>query len=214
MKNNSLEIRSIQTEIRSLDDNSRKITGLAIPVNTRSELLYNNIKNYRFYETIEPQALEDVIERFDIKLYLNHDSGQGTYARSKFGSGSLHLFLTDRGLEFETELPNTVYGDMLLEGIRRGDFDAMSFAFNPDKDVLDKNPDGTYNRTITHIGLIDECSILSCLPAYSTTDVTCRSLETYIEEERKAEEEEKQKILDALDAKMQEFENAVNEIKL
>jgi len=211
MKNN-LEIRSIQSEIRSLEDGSRKITGLAIPSGTRSELLYNNIKNYRFYETIEPEALNDVIDRFDIKLYLNHDSSQGTYARSKFGKGSLRLFITERGLEFETELPNTVYGDALLEGIRRGDFDAMSFAFLPDDDVLDKNEDGTYSRTIKHIGMLDECSILSCLPAYSATDVTCRSLENFIETEKREEEEKQKKILEALDAKMQEFENAANSI--
>lgn len=211
MKNN-LEIRSIQSEIRSLEDGSRKITGLAIPSGTRSELLYNNVKNYRFYETIEPEALNDVIDRFDIKLYLNHDSSQGTYARSKFGKGSLRLFITERGLEFETELPNTVYGDALLEGIRRGDFDAMSFAFLPDDDVLDKNEDGTYSRTIKHIGMLEECSILSCLPAYTATDVSCRSLENFIETEKREQEEKQKKILESLDAKMQEFENAANSI--
>ena len=207
MKKNDIEIRSIQTEIRNLEENSRVITGLAIPANTMSGLLYNNIRNYRFYETITPEALSDVIERFDVKLYLNHDASQGTYARSKYGKGSLRLFLTERGLEFETEVPNTVYGDALLEGIRRGDFDAMSFAFVPDVDELRNNGDGTYTRTIKHIGFLDECSILSCLPAYSATDVTCRSLENFIEEERKAEEEKKAQILADLDAKMKDFED-------
>ena len=209
MKNSNLEIRSIQSEIRSLEEESRKITGLAIPAGTRSDLLYGE-----FYETIEPKALEDVIERFDVKLYLNHDSSQGTYARSKFGKGSLRLFITDRGLEFETELPNTAQGDMLLEGIRRGDFDAMSFAFAPDDEEWAQNEDGTYDRTIKHIGLLDECSILSCTPAYSATEVSCRSLENYKEEQRKVQEEKEKEILAALDAKMQEFEEAVKEIKI
>ena len=209
MKNSNLEIRSIQSEIRSLEEESRKITGLAIPAGTRSDLLYGE-----FYETIEPKALEDVIECFDVKLYLNHDSSQGTYARSKFGKGSLRLFITDRGLEFETELPNTAQGDMLLEGIRRGDFDAMSFAFAPDDEEWAQNEDGTYDRTIKHIGLLDECSILSCTPAYSATEVSCRSLENYKEEQRKVQEEKEKEILAALDAKMQEFEEAVKEIKI
>lgn len=200
---NNIEIRSITTEIRSLEDNSRKITGLAIPVGTRSELLYNE-----FYETIEPIAMEDLIDRFDVKLYVNHDSSQGTFARSKYGKGSLRLFVTERGLEFETELPNTAFGDMLLEGIRRGDFDAMSFAFAPDQEEWEDNGDGTYNRTIKHIGLLDECSILSCAPAYSATEVNLRSLEDFKEEQRKAKEEKEKEILDALDAKMQEFEEA------
>lgn len=200
---NNIEIRSITTEIRSLEDNSRKITGLAIPVGTRSELLYNE-----FYETIDPIAMEDLIDRFDVKLYVNHDSSQGTFARSKYGKGSLRLFVTERGLEFETELPNTAFGDMLLEGIRRGDFDAMSFAFAPDQEEWEDNGDGTYNRTIKHIGLLDECSILSCAPAYSATEVNLRSLEDFKEEQRKAKEEKDKEILDALDAKMQEFEEA------
>ena len=201
MKNN-LEIRNIQTEIRSIEEGSRVIRGLAIPVGTRSELLFGE-----FYETIDPAALEGVIERFDIKLYLNHDQAQGTYARSKFGVGSLRLFVTDRGLEFETEAPNTAYGDMLLEGIRRGDFDAMSFAFAPDDEQWEANDDGTYNRTIRSIALIDELSILSCAPAYTATEVNLRSLEDFKEEQRKAEEEKKQAILDALDAKLKDFED-------
>lgn len=209
MKNNNLEKRSFISEIRSEGENSRLIRGLAIPAGKRSELLYGE-----FYETIEPKALEDVIERFDVKLYLNHDQTQGTFARSKFGKGSLRLFITDRGLEYETEAPNTAFGDMLLEGIRRGDFDSMSFAFAPDEDEWEENEDGTYNRTIKHIGLLDEVSILSCAPAYEQTEVKLRSLEQFKEEKRQAEEEKEKQILESLDAKMKEFEDAVKEIQI
>ena len=196
---NNIEKRSFTAEFRN-EENSRIIRGLAIPAGSRSDLLYGE-----FYETIEPTALEDVIERFDVKLYVNHDSSQGTFARSKFGKGSLRLFLTDRGLEFETEAPNTAFGDMLLEGIRRGDFDSMSFAFAPDDEEWEQNEDGTYNRTIKHIGLLDEVSILSCAPAYSATEVSCRSLENFKEEQRQAKEQKDKEILDSLDAKIKEF---------
>ena len=103
---------------------------------------------------------------------------------------------------------------MLLEGIRRGDFDSMSFAFAPDEDEWEENEDGTYNRTIKHIGLLDEVSILSCTPAYEQTEVKLRSLENFKEEQRKAQEEKEKEILDSLDAKMQEFENAVKDINI
>ena len=54
---NNLEIRNITTEIRSNEENSRKISGLAIPAESRSELLYGE-----FYETISKDALtEDLI---------------------------------------------------------------------------------------------------------------------------------------------------------
>lgn len=204
MKNNNLEIRSIVSEIRSVEEESRKISGLAIPSEARSELLYGE-----FYETISKDALtEDLINSMDIKLYVNHDASQGTFARSKYGKGSLRLFVTDRGIEFETELPNTAQGDMLLEGIRRGDYDALSFAFAPDEDEWTENEDGTYNRTIRSIAFLDEISLLSVAPAYEQTEVNCRSLENFKEEQRQAKEKKDKEILDSLDAKIKEFEEA------
>lgn len=206
MKKNNLEIRNITTEIRSTEENSRKISGLAIPAESRSELLYGE-----FYETISKDALtEDLINSHDIKLYVNHDSSQGTFARSKFGKGSLRLFVTDRGIEFETELPNTAYGDMLLEGIRRGDFDALSFAFAPEDEEWKDNGDGTYDRTIRSIAFLDEISILSCAPAYEATEVKLRSLENFKEERQKEKEEHDKQILESLDAKLAEIESYKN----
>lgn len=205
MKNNNLEIRNITTEIRSNEENSRKISGLAIPAESRSELLYGE-----FYETISKDALtEDLINEHDVKLYMNHDSSQGTFARSKFGKGSLHLFVTDRGIEFETELPNTASGDELLEGIRRGDYDALSFAFAPDKEEWEENEDGTYNRTIRSIAFLDEISILSCAPAYEATEVKLRSLENFKEEKRQAEDKKKEEIL----ANLNKLSEEINEIQ-
>ena len=208
MKKN-LETRNITTEIRNVEDNSRRISGLAIPSESRSELLYGE-----FYETIAKDALnEDLINNNDIKLYLNHDPSQGTFARSKFGKGSLRLFVTDRGIEFETELPNTAFGDALLEGIRRGDFDSLSFAFAPEKDEWEDNGDGTYNRTIRSISFLDEISLLSCAPAYEQTEVKLRSLEDFKEEKRQAKEEHDKAILESLDAKLKEIEDIENEFK-
>lgn len=209
MKKN-LETRNITTEIRSVDNESRKISGLAIPAESRSELLYGE-----FYETISRDALtEDLIKNNDVKLYLNHNEGHGTYARSKYGEGSLRLFVTDRGIEFETSLPNTVFGDALLEGIRRGDFDSLSFAFAPEEDEWEDNGDGTYNRTIRSIGFLDEISLLSCAPAYEQTNVKIRSLEDYKEQRNKEKEEHDKAILESLNAKLKEIEDIEKEYKL
>ena len=202
MKNNNIEIRSYQTEFRAEEqENSRVIRGLAIPVESRSELLGGE-----FYETIRSSAVnEDLINSNDIKLYLNHDMSQGTYARSRYGEGSMRLFITERGLEFETDIPNTAMGETLLEGIKRGDYDAISFAFAIDKDEWNKNEDGTYERSIILFRMIDEISILSMTPAYSATNVSIRSLEDFKEAE-KAEELRKQEIISHLDDKLQEIE--------
>ena len=207
MKKRNLEVRYITSEIRALEPDSRKIGGLAIPSESRSELLHT--RDGDFYETISREALTDeLIKSMDIKLYLNHDSSQGTFARSKRGKGSLHLFITERGVEFETELPNTVFGDMLLEGIRRGDYDALSFAFRPGKMQWKDNKDGTWDRTINSIDIIDEISLLSVAPAYEETEVSCRSLEEFKEEQRKAKEQKDKELLETLDAMLKEFEAA------
>lgn len=186
MKNKNIEIRSIQTEL-SAQEGKRVISGLAIPVNSKSELLYDR-KGNAFYETISPFAVQEtLIKENDIKVYMNHDASQGTFARSKYGEGSLKLFITERGLEFEFEAPITAMGDVMIEGILRGDYDAISFAFisNEAKEEITLNADGTYNRVINEILWLDEISVLSCTPAYSATDVDVRSLDNFIENRNK-----------------------------
>lgn len=198
MKNKELEYRAISSF--EADAESRTIKGLAIPVEQKSEVLYGEIR-----ETILRSAVnDDLIKSNDVKLYVDHIPMRGTLARSKYGEGSLKLFITDRGLEFETELPNTQFGDEILRGIQRGDYDAMSFGFCVLKDHYDSKPDdnGIWNRYIDSIRMLDEISILSQLPAYSQTDVSMRSLE----EAKEAYNKENQALIDSLNAKMSEIE--------
>ena len=135
MKNKEIEVRYIGSV--ATDEDSRTITGLAIATESRSELL-----GFGVYETIAKTAVtRDLIEKNDIKVYLNHDESRGTLARSKYGNGSLSLSVTERGLEFSFEAPNTALGDELVEGIRRGDYDAVSFAFRVGEDTWEENDD-------------------------------------------------------------------------
>ena len=112
--NKNLEIRNFSIEFRA-NKESRLICGLAIPVDARSFLLGD------FYEVVTRAALTDeTITSNDIKLYLDHDPSHGTFARSKFGVGSLKLNLTERGLEFSFNAPNTrsiAYPISLIRGI-------------------------------------------------------------------------------------------------
>lgn len=186
MKNKDIEFRASGTVDSSVVDssNSRHISGLAIATGVRSGLIQG-----LFYETIDPAAINNqLISNNDIKLYMNHDEAEGTYARSKFGKGTLQLSVTNRGLEFSADLPTTSQGDNVLEGIRRGDIDAMSFAFIADDDEWKDNGDGTYDRTIHSFSMIDEISVLSCLPAYSATDVALRSLDEFKKSKEKPAE--------------------------
>jgi HK97 family phage prohead protease len=195
--NNKLEYRAISDFSR--DGETRTIRGLAIPVEQRSEVLYGEIR-----EMIMPSALqEELIQQNDVKLYVDHMPMRGTLARSKYGQGSLRLFITDKGLEFETELPDTELGNEILRGMERGDYDAMSFGFIVGNDHYDSKPDenGIWNRYIDNFKMLDEISILSQLPAYSQTEVSKRSLDEAKEALNKETE-----LFNSLDAKMNEIE--------
>ena len=205
----NIEIRNIQTEIRAVGD-SRTIEALAIPVNSKSEFLFG-----KFYEIISPEAINDeLIRANDVKLYLNHDMSQGTYARSKYGSGSLELFVTDEGLCFRTEIPATAFGDVVLEGIRRGDYDAISFAFIPDEnlEVWGTDEYGNKTRTINKIKWLDEVSILSMQPAYAATKVNMRSYDEYVKKLEVEEEKEKEVHTRKLVKKLDALEEIINEM--
>ena len=211
MKNEILEIRAIGEFSKEPD--SREIKGLAIPVESRSELLFS--KDRKFYEIIERSAITpELIANNDIKLYVNHDASQGTFARSKYGEGSLHLEITDRGLEFTTELPETEKGQELLKGIERGDYDAISFRMIVGKEHYDPKPneDGTWNRHIDNIRWLDEISILSQAPAYNATTVDLRSLEEAEKEYEQRMEEEKQKEQEKIIARLDEMMKEIEEM--
>ena len=195
---NNLQIRSYNTEFTN-DGESRLIHGLAIPVNSQSEYLRDLEGSY--YEVILPSAMDGLIENNDIKVYLDHDPSQGTYARSKNGTGSLRLYVTERGLEFDFDAPTTVFGDSLLEGIRRGDYDAMSFAFYTGEDEWGTNDEGIDVHYIRSFGKVTEISILSLQPAYKATDVELRSLEKHLT----------QKVENAL-SKITEIEDSLNNL--
>lgn len=185
-------VRSFDVNFET-NENSRTIYGLAIPVNSRSEFLHEDDGNY--YEIILPEAVnEDLIKNNDVKIYVDHDYTQGTYARSKYGKGSLKLFITEQGLEFEFEAPNSVFGDALLEGIRRGDYSAVSFGFFPDEEYWDY--DTHYIRSFSSLL---EISILSLQPAFSATEVDIRSLREY-------KNKQNEEILSRLDEKMQDVD--------
>ena len=208
MNKNSWEVRNYSCEFRA-DKDSRTITGLAIPVESRSSLLGD------FYEIIRSSAInEELIQNNDIKIYLDHDPSQGVYARSTYGQGSLRLDITERGLEFEFESPHSVFGDALLEGINRGDYSEVSFGFFVGKDEWEDNNDGTYTRSILSFAGLEEISILGMQAAYPQTEVATRSLESFKEEQRAKEDEQKQKeekeIIDRLDKIMQQVNDSTN----
>ena len=138
------ELRSCNQELRVTPE-SRFVEGYAIVFNSES----NDLGGFR--EIIDSRALDGVIGHSDILCLLNHNEDKGVLARSKYGEGSLTLEIDERGLKYRFEAPNTVLGDELLEGLKRGDITTSSFAFTVGKDNWEKREDGSYLRTIVSI---------------------------------------------------------------
>ena len=172
----NLEIRSFNIELRD-EPESRHIEGYGSVFNERSLDLGG------FVEMIAPGAFDGVIERSDVKCYLDHNPGKGILARSRNGKGSLSLIVDEKGLQYSFDAPHTNLGDEVVEGLKRGDYSQSSFAFTVDDEVWTKEADGTYLRTITKIGGLYDVSIVAN-PAYEGTSVALRSLDAF-----KAQEE-------------------------
>lgn len=173
------EIRSVpqsEAEVRLLENNpeSRKVVGYGIVFNSLSKDLGG------FREIIRPSAMNGVIEKSDIFALLNHNQDKGVLARSTNGQGTLKLTVDNRGVRYEFEAPKYATGDELVEGLKRGDIRASSFAFTVNKDgqKISRTVDGGYLREIIQFNEIFDMSPVY-REAYSDTSVALRSLDEF-----------------------------------
>lgn len=173
------EIRSNVIARRSQDEESRLVEGYAVVFNSRSVDLGG------FYEVIDRSALDqEIINRSDVVCLLDHDIKRGVLARYRGESmnNSLSLTLDEHGLAFSFEAPKTALGDEILEGVKRGDISACSFAFTVADDEYRKEEDGTILRTIRKIDRLFDISLVY-KPAYDETNVDTRGLKLFLEQE-------------------------------
>lgn len=172
------EIRNINEPITRSGEDSRRVEGYALVFGCDSVDLGG------FTERIAPGSLDGVLERSDVLCLLNHNEGRGVLARWRGGEGSLELEVDAKGLRYAFDAPNTQLGDELLEGLKRGDINASSFAFTVEHDTWAKDESGNYIRTIDQFGQLFDVSPVY-RPAYNDTSVKAdlRGLETLKEEE-------------------------------
>lgn len=178
----NIEVRNFNVELRE-ESESRHIEGYGSVFNKRSVDLGG------FTEIIASGAFDGLIERSDVKALLDHNPHRGILARSKNGQGSLKLEIDERGLKYSFEAPNTVLGDEVVEGLRRGDYSQSSFAFTVQDESWTKEEDGSYLRTINKIGNLYDVSIVAD-PAYPDTSVALRSLDAFKAQESVMVEEQ------------------------
>jgi HK97 family phage prohead protease len=162
-------IEPVNAEIR-LVKRTRRIEGYGIVFNKESKDLGG------FTEIIKPEAIKGVLETSDVLALLNHDESRGILGRSTNGEGTLDLTVEEFGVKYGVEAPDTVLGDEVLSGVRRGDIRTSSFSFTvSDGQKWEKRSDGTYLRTITKFDKIYDVSPVY-REAYADTTVAVRSL--------------------------------------
>lgn len=167
------EIRAA-AELRAVGDDSPKLVGYAAVFNEPSELLIDKRSRIRFREIIKPGAFAESLEsETEVKADIEHDRGTVIARRSK---GTLKLVEDERGLLVEIDPPNSTIGNDLLESVRRGDVDQMSFAFTVKEngERKQRQEDGTYLRELTNLQL--ERVTITAEPAYPDTSIAVRSL--------------------------------------
>lgn len=181
---NADDIRTLDNVVRTIptEDGKLKIRGTAIVFDKPSQ-------DMGFVEYIKPEAVRNLDFSKTMLLY-NHESSK-ILARSN--AGNLKVQVTERGVDFEAELPQTTLAKDVYEDVRSGNLQGCSFGFKiaKDGDDWDTRDDGTIVHTIRKINNIAELSITP-IPAYLQTSVNVqRSLEKMKEEVKLAQEKAK-----------------------
>ncbi|WP_300009705.1 HK97 family phage prohead protease [uncultured Roseobacter sp.] len=158
-----------ELEVRDAEGEPPVLVGYAALFDERSEDLGG------FVEQIAPGAFSGSVGG-DIRALINHNSNH-VLGRTK--SRTLRVEEDNRGLRIEVTPPDTGAARDLLESVRRGDIDQMSFGFRTKKDSWDE-VDGTIVRTLLDVTLIEVSPVT--FPAYPQTEIALRSMEAWQEE--------------------------------
>lgn len=151
-------------EIRAGDGEPPKIVGHAAVFNSLSE----DLGYYR--EKIAPGAFAKTIKEADVRALWNHDPN---YVLGRTKSGTLKLAEDEKGLAVEITPPDTQWAHDLMETMRRGDVDQMSFGFQVVKEEWEGDANNPV-RVLKEVRLFDVSPVT--FPAYPATDVQVRSL--------------------------------------
>ena len=162
--NEIVEQRAYDGELKAAVE-GRTVEGYASVFNSMSEDLGG------FREIILPGAFSEVLDN-DVRALYNHDSN---YLLARTTSGTLELKEDDKGLYYRFEMPNTSYGNDMLELFRRGDLSQSSFGFTVEKDSW-RMEEGQHVRYIERVGSLFDVSPV-VFPAYASASSGLRSAE-------------------------------------
>jgi len=161
-------LASMSVEERA--DKAQKLVGYAAVFNQETD-----IGGY-FREVVQRGAFAEAIARDDIHALYNHDYA---FVIGRKKAGTLEIAEDEHGLRVEITPPNTQTARDLVENVRAGNIDQMSFAFSMEggKQSWDETGE-TPLRTIEKVGSLFEVSVVP-RGAYPTTEIGLRSLDEH-----------------------------------
>ena len=162
----AIEVRNYSSDIEwrvDEKDDAVTIRGHAAVFDKMSEEMFG------FREKVAPGAFSSSLLRGDdVRALFNHDPN---FVLGRTKSGTLRLSEDDVGLAIEIDAPlNQTIRDLVLEPIRRGDVDQMSFGFVVIEDAWNRDDN---IRTLMDVELFDVSPVT--YPAYPDTDVAVRN---------------------------------------
>jgi len=178
-----METRLARIEIEERADNTPKFRGYAALFETPTDI------GGMFVEKIARGAFTDALNRSDVHALYNHNDNW-VLGRNK--SGTLTMREDEKGLYVEIDPPNTQQARDIMELVKRGDVDQMSFAFTMQGGAESWNDtsDGLPIRTITRVGELFDVTITP-RGAYPQTNVAVRSLEEFRNKNKAQEQAQK-----------------------
>jgi HK97 family phage prohead protease len=126
-----------------------------------------------YREIIRAGAFERAAREDDVRALFNHDPN---FVLGRTTSGTLALEEDATGLRIDVTPPDTQWARDLVETIRRGDVDQMSFAFSVVKERWERDETQTPSemRELLEVRLYDVSPVT--YPAYEDTEVSVREL--------------------------------------
>lgn len=190
-----MERRQVITEkieIRAAGEETKKtIGGYAVKYN--SPTLIRDRWGDEWLEEMAPGAFDKSLQQKNQKALWNHDTSKPL---GSVASGTLRFNSDITGLNYDVDVPNNSWGNDAYESVQRGDVDGSSFGFICLDDVWSKvQYEGReiYKRSIVEAELFE---VSPCtFPAYDSSEISCRSLETFKNDLKSHEELRKKLIL-------------------
>jgi len=128
---------------------------------------------FPFKEKVRRGAFAESILNDDIRALFNHSAD---YVLGRNKAGTLELTEDEKGLLVRIKPPDTQWARDLVISIKRGDINQMSFGFTVEEENW-STENGFDVRELKKVKLYDVSPVT--FPAYTSTDVGLRGMESY-----------------------------------